>query len=270
MNQNPEILLSGLAFPESLRWHTGELWFSDVLAGRVMRATADGEAIEVARVSPSCSGIGWLPSGDLLVVECEGRRILRVDDHGGLTLHSDLSSRWQFPANDMMVDPDGTAWVGSFGYAPETDAPVPSNLIQVSPDGRPLAEVENLVFPNGMARLDEHHFVVSETFADRLAVVNTQGRPRVVDRISLAAGSTPDGLAVREDGSVWVALAYSECVMRVDLNTGQCERAIEIPDVGVYDCVFTGPHEILVASSTKDETHVLRDLPGTIMRFTLD
>ena len=82
-------------------------------------------------------------------------------------------------------------------------------------------------------------------------------------------GGTPDGLAVDANGDVWVALAYSECVLRVSLRTGESVRAIEIPGRGVYDCRFESAQRLLVATSDKDETNVLTELPGQIFAYQL-
>lgn len=265
----PEIVISDLAFPECLRLHAGQLWFSDVLAGQVLRLSASGAAEVVAEVQPTAGGIGWLPTGELLAVDGAARRVLRISSAGEKTVHADLSDRWQFSANDMLVLPDGTAWVGSYGFDPERDSPVESSMLRLAPTGSVSAELPGLVFPNGMGVIDAEHFVVAETFADRLAIVRDGDRPEVVQRVQLPKDSTPDGLAVDAKGDVWVALAYSDCVMRVSLKTGECARAIEIPGRGVYDCLFDGEHRLLVATSDKDESNVLVDRPGAILAFSV-
>ena len=38
----PRVLLEGIAFPESPRWHDGRLWFSDWLAHEVIALDPDG------------------------------------------------------------------------------------------------------------------------------------------------------------------------------------------------------------------------------------
>ena len=60
-------LLGGLGFAEGPRWRDGRLWFSD-FGERVVRAVdLTGAAIEIARVSATPSGLGWLADGSLLV-----------------------------------------------------------------------------------------------------------------------------------------------------------------------------------------------------------
>jgi sugar lactone lactonase YvrE len=50
------VLIDGLVFPEGPRWRDGKLWFSDMLAGKVMRVDLDGHA-EIVATSP---GTDWL------------------------------------------------------------------------------------------------------------------------------------------------------------------------------------------------------------------
>lgn len=261
----------GLAFPEALRWRDGRLWFSDMLTGEVISLVLGAEPVVEFAHTPMVGGVGWLPEGDLLVVECESRHILRVGESGAQSVHADLSSEWTFPANDMHVDGDGAAWVGSYGFDPGTSKPEASSLIRIDADGTRWSSVaEGLVFPNGMDRLDDAHLVVAETFADRLAIVRTSDPISVMERCDLPRGSTPDGLSVAPDGTVWVASAYGNAVLEVDVTRQHITRAIELPDVGVYDCVWGGSDgsTLFVAVSDVDETNVAVTRPGRILAYS--
>lgn len=274
MRHGLRVVAEGLAFPEALRWHGDRLWFSDILAGEVLVLDpAAGSCVVVAHVPPMAGGLGWLPDGSLLVVACEQRQVLRVGPVaiGGalnVTMHADLSPWWEHPANDMHVDVDGTAFVGGYGFDPATQEPTSSQLMKIAIDGTVTPLTPDLVFPNGMARLPDGGLLVAETFADRLAVLRTtDAGAELIRRIGLPAGSTPDGICVGPDGAAWVAAAYGEAVLRVDLATGQVDRAVELPGQGVYDCTFGGEDRrtLLVATSDVDESRVLETRPGRIL-----
>ena len=265
------LVFEKIAFPESLRWHDGDLWFSDVLAGVVYRAdVSTGKLHAVVDVKPQASGLGWTKSGELLVVNGVKREIVRYEENQELSAYADFSDQWDFNANDMLVDLDETVWVGTYGFNPEKDTPVAAALARVT-NGAVDYPVAGLVFANGIARIDAHRIVVAETFADRLSIIQTDGEPKILRQIELPKGSTPDGLVVDNQGFAWVALAYGEAILRVNLESGDIQRAIEIPGRGVYDCAFGGENldKLYVATSDVDETHALRDLPGEIICFEL-
>jgi len=144
-----KVLLDGLAFPEAPRWRDGELWFSDMTAQKVMRIGLDGKVKTVVEVSGQPSGLGWLPDGRLLVVSMTDRRLLRLDP-GGLAVVADLSALAPFHCNDMVVDKDGRAYIGNFGFdLPAKAEAKPTVLILVTPEGKTSTVAGDLLFPNG-------------------------------------------------------------------------------------------------------------------------
>jgi sugar lactone lactonase YvrE len=111
------LLADDLCFGEGPRWHDGRLWFSDFY-DHAVKAVDSGGNVEVvvqldAHAQPS--GLGWLPNGELLVVSMIDRTVLRHDGRD-LVVHADLSRIAGFHCNDMVVDAQGRAYVGSFGF----------------------------------------------------------------------------------------------------------------------------------------------------------
>ena len=68
------VLLAGLAFPESPRWHDGRLWVSDWGANEVIAVDPAGQSEVVARVQSFPMCIDFLPDGRLLIVSSADRR----------------------------------------------------------------------------------------------------------------------------------------------------------------------------------------------------
>src|ERR1700716_4506747 len=64
-----EILMEGVVFGESPRWHDGRLWFSDWGANQVIALGIDGSHEVVVTVASFPMCIDFLPDGRLLVVD---------------------------------------------------------------------------------------------------------------------------------------------------------------------------------------------------------
>ena len=100
----PEVLMEGVVFGESPRWHDGRVWFSDWGANQVIALGVDGrhEVVVTVRSFPMC--IDFLPDGRLLVVDSAQRRLLRREPDGSLVQHADLSGISEKPWNDLVAD----------------------------------------------------------------------------------------------------------------------------------------------------------------------
>jgi hypothetical protein len=109
-------LAEGLYFGEGPRWHGGRLWFSDFYEHAVKSMDSTGAIRTDFEIDDQPSGLGWLPDGRLLVVAMHRRQLLRVDADG-VKLHADLSGLATYHCNDMVVDAQGRAYVGNFGFA---------------------------------------------------------------------------------------------------------------------------------------------------------
>ena len=182
-------ILTGLGVPECLRWHRGALWFSDMAHGTVHRWTqADGARI-VAEVPGRAAGLGWLPDGRLLVVSMDEHRVYRLEPDGALVVHAELGDTAGGPANDMLVDDAGRAYVGNFGFDyhrfvqqhPNSALYVPpgpprTSIVCFGPDGTRLGASEPLAFPNGCVITADGTFVVAETLGLRLAALEIDAR----------------------------------------------------------------------------------------------
>ncbi|MFJ5992495.1 SMP-30/gluconolactonase/LRE family protein [Lentzea sp. NPDC092896] len=240
------VLRDGLHFGEGpRRGPDGRLYYSDFYAGEVHAldlTTGDDEVVVAFDGQPS--GLGWLPDGRLLVVSMLDRTVRRLEgggENGGdLVLHADISDIATFHANDMLVDSEGRAYVGNFGFdlhgliddvgiarllEPDFEPPGAA-LALVQPDGSVSVAAEDLKFPNGMALLPDPTgesesgtvLVVAETVAFQLTSFSVDRNGSLQNRRVWADvkefGIAPDGIAGDGDG-VWVAAALQPAVFRV-------------------------------------------------------
>ena len=73
-----EVLLTGGAFFEGLRWRGGRWWASDMRRKRVITVSTSGKEELVLDVAEQPSGLGWLPDGSLLIASMNDRKLLRL------------------------------------------------------------------------------------------------------------------------------------------------------------------------------------------------
>lgn len=242
MKLDPEVLLDGLIFPEAPRWHDGRLFFSDMLAGRVMTVDMDGNSEIVAEVPGQPSGLGWLPDGRMLVVSMTDRRLLRLDPDELLVV-ADLHQLASFHCNDMVVDWQGRAYIGNFGFdliAQQSFSP--AEIVLVTPDGQARVVAKDMAFPNGTVITPDGKLIIAETFAARLTAFDIEADGSLTKRREWArlAGSFPDGICLDAEGAIWFASPEGRSgVMRV-CEGGKVTHHIKV-STKAYACMLGGP-----------------------------
>ncbi len=258
----PDILLDGLYFPEGPRWHEGKLWFSDMHGHRVMTVGLEGRAETAVEVPAAPSGLGWLPDGRLLVVSMEDRRLLRLDP-SGLTEVADLSGLAAFHCNDMVVDAQGRAYVGNFGFDLHGGAPpVPAPIILVLPNGAARIAADDLMFPNGtVITPDGHTLIVGESFGPRLTAFDIRPDGALSNRRVWAAldSAVPDGICLDAEGAIWMASPISAEVLRV-LEGGTITHRVSV-STQAFACMLGGPQRrhLFICTASSGDPRVARD-----------
>ena len=248
-------LATGLSFTECPRWRDGRLYLSDMYTHRVLAISMDGATELIARV-PQPSGLGFLPDGRLLIVSMRERKILRRDADGSLSTYADLHSLAPWHLNDMLVDRDGRAWVGNFGFDLMGAAPTSTTvLICVEPDGSAKVAAQDLAFPNGMVLTpDGRTLIVAETWMNRLTAFTVHQGTLSERRVWAAFGPPPtsrnatealrqadaaaDGICLDAEGAVWVADAAHRRLLRV-AEHGHILEELKT-EVGVFACMLGG------------------------------
>jgi sugar lactone lactonase YvrE len=235
------VLVEGLAFPEAPRWHDGQLWFSDFFTRRVMRVNSRGIASVVVEVPGQPSGLGWLPDGRLLIVSMTDRRLLRLEDQGLATV-ANLRDLAPFHCNDMVVDRQGRAYIGNFGFDLAARAAVsPTVLIMVTPEGQARIVAEDLLFPNGsVITPDGRTLIVAETFGRRLTAFDIALDGSLSGRRTWAGlkEAMPDGICLDAEGAIWVASPQTAEVLRV-LEGGEITHRVPVINQAIA-CMLGG------------------------------
>jgi sugar lactone lactonase YvrE len=213
--RNPKILLDGLAYVESPRWHDGRLWFAHWGAGEIVAVDLNGKS-EVTgygppKVNAAAPGHGlgwsfdWLPDGRLLVT---GKELLRREPDGAMVRHADLSAIADAGWNEIVVDGRGNIYVNSINFqylAGERPASGTGLIALVTPDGTARQVAGGLSFPNGMVITpDNSTLIISESFTGRLLAFDIAADGSLSNRRVWAEGLGPDGICLDTEGAVWV------------------------------------------------------------------
>jgi sugar lactone lactonase YvrE len=238
-----EVLAEGLGFGEGPRWRGDRLWFSDIGNKQVMTLDLDGRLEPVVEVAGNPSGLGWLPDGRMLVVSMLDRTLLRLEPDG-LVEHADLNEIAGGHCNDMVVDTQGRAYVGNFGFDPFTysgermfstavrrdpdkffqdaDLPTTATMVRVDPDGTVTTAADGLRCPNGsVITPDGSTLIVAESLGPCLTAFDiepdgTLTNTRVWAEFPKQSPTIgPDGICLDAEGAVWVADALSTECLRI-------------------------------------------------------
>jgi len=257
MSRELSTVVTGMAYLEGPRWHDQRIWFSDFYTYRVYSAAEDGGDVRIeAEVPQQPSGLGWLPDGRLLVVSMRDACVLRREADGTLVCHADVSAYVNGLLNDMVVDSQGRAFIGEFGFDLMGGGDLKSaNLLRVDPDGTVTTVASDLWFPNGSVITSSGTLLVNETFGNRVTAFDiaedgtltnrrtwakfgelpTETEPeKLLPQIVIA----PDGCCLDADEQLWIADGLGGRVIRVREGG---EITEEIPaDTGVFACALGG------------------------------
>jgi len=250
-----EVLLEGLKFPESPRWHEDKLWFVDMEDYKVMTADLNGNTETILEISGRVSSLGWLPDNKLLVVSMDDNCLLRLDPEG-VNMIADFNEFGPVLMNDMVVDKKGRAYVGNFGFDYFNNKPfAPTKLILVHPNGDAKVVADNMAFPNGtVITPDDKTLIIAETFSARLTAFDIMedgsltGRRVWANLKSLA----PDGICLDAERGIWLAAPGRKRVVRV-LEGGQITHIVRVEN-DAYACMLGGPDRKTLFVATSKHT----------------
>ena len=234
------VLMEGVVFGESPRWHDGRVWFSDWGAHQVIALDPDGSHEVVVSVPSFPMCIDFLPDGRLLVVDSAQQRLLRREPDGSMITHADLAPISTKPWNDVVVDARGNVYVNNIGFDFPGGAPAPGLVALVTPDGSARAVAGDLAFPNGMAiTADGATLIVAESYGNRLTAFDIGPDGELGGRrVWAEAGEDhPDGICVDAEGAVWYADVANKHCVRVR-EGGDVLDTVDL-DRGAFSCTLS-------------------------------
>ncbi len=227
-----ERLATGYRLIEAPTFDDGALLFSDVFTGGVRRLLADGTVEDVLAHRRGIGGMAVHADGGYVV---SGRNVAWKRGDDTVVLLDRQHDGQSF--NDLTTDPDGRIYVGSLEIDPfdEGGEPSPGELFLIDLDGSVRVVADDVGLSNGLGvSPDGSRLYHADTGAHAVWVYDRAPDGGLGARRTLyrADDADPDGLAVAEDGTVWVAMASGGEVLVLSPGGEVVDRVeVEVPMV---------------------------------------
>jgi xylono-1,5-lactonase len=268
-----EKLVDGYGLIEGPVWDPARgLIFSDVINGGAMCLDRTGKLSPMIEHRRGMGGMAMHADGGMIV---SGRNISHKPADGGATtvLLPDDPDNGRVGFNDLTTDSAGRIYVGSLAFRPVggDDEPKPGALWCIDLDGSARTVGDDVMLTNGLGfSPDGRKLYHSESLRNVVRVYD------VADNGDLSPHSTfaeiepgvPDGLAVAEDGSVWVAVAHGS---RVDVFNADGSPRDQIPcPLPMVTSLCFGGDDLKTLYVVTGSEGAGRDDAGTVFQMSVD
>ncbi|HEY3019803.1 MAG TPA: SMP-30/gluconolactonase/LRE family protein, partial [Solirubrobacteraceae bacterium] len=149
--------------------------------------------------------------------------------------------------NDLTTDDEGAVLAGALRFNPmQGEEPRPGEIWRIAPDGSAAIVLDGVVWANGLGLAPGADVLYVNDFAgDRVLACDPDGGSRRT--FATVPRGNPDGLAVDEEGGVWVALGGGAAIVRFSAE-GTLDALLDVPAAFVASVAFDGD-DLLVATA---------------------
>jgi xylono-1,5-lactonase len=176
--------------------------------------------------------------------------------------------------NDLTTDAAGRVYVGSLGFVPmhgESAGDRPGALHLIDLDGTARVVARDILLTNGLGfSPDGKKLYHSDSQRQLIYVYDVDGNGSLHGQRPFAkiASGSPDGLAVAEDGSVWVAAVHASAVLAFNADGSEKHR-IKVPLPMVTSLCFGGSdlRDLYIVTGSEGAA---KEIAGGIFRMRVD
>ena len=263
-------LAAQCALGESPLWdaRTNELVWVDIRGEKIFWWAPGSPSARELHLGHTVSAIALRKSGGYIVATRSG--FGTVDDDGAFELVAGVETDLpQNRMNDGKCDPAGRFWAGTMS---ETDDPGAGSLYRLNLDRTVTKVLSDVTISNGLGwSPDKTVMYYVDSLAHGLDALDfslDSGAATERRRLADIPGELglPDGIAVDEQGYIWVALHAGGAVHRYSPE-GELDSRIEIPVALVTSCAFGGPdyHDLYITTAVDPERN--EPLAGSIFSY---
>ena len=279
MDRKAEVLLTGLIFPESPRWHRGSFYCNDMDDGVLYKIGLDGTKEELLKIDDWLSGWYFVaPDSDDIVFTSSLKKKLMATNWSETTEIADLAHMVSFGINDMVGTKNGHKYIGgvdpNFNEIDDHDTMSGSPLLLVSPSGEVSVASDRTGFANGMVITpDDKKLIVGDSLHRKIYQWDLAEDGSIASELSVFA-EVPgqiDGICMDEGGGIWSTLGDLG-VYRV-IEGGEVTDRIDVGNTGATACMLGGPdgRTLLITCSDSHDRKVMAENPsGHLQVVTVD
>jgi gluconolactonase len=225
-----ETVATDLDHPEGVAAGPDGRLYAGGEAGQIYRIDADGSVREIASTGGFIYGVTLDGAGNVYACDYGNASLMRISSAGLVTTHSTgTPERPMRVPNFSAFDADGNLYVTDSGEWGDDDGVI----YRVANDGTTVVWTALVPrFPNGCCLdADGRTLLVVESRGRAIVRIpirddKTAGEPQPVADLT---GSQPDGIALAEDGSMFVGCYRPDTIFRVSAD-GSSEVFAEDPD----------------------------------------
>ena len=208
----PQIMLELDFYTEGpVAAHDGSIYYTD-LAGKGIYHYQNGKSVLWAKGNRP-NGQALLANGDHLVCDSSFARVIRYDREGKFL--GEVSPKQI--SGDNITCPNDIAIHSTTGFYFTDSVRHNGGVYFVGWDGKSYTVADGIDFPNGIVYIEEEGLLyIAESYKNRLLKVDLNLPSNSSDYLTVMAtlpfnnqnketGNLPDGLAVDQDGRLWVA-----------------------------------------------------------------
>ena len=251
----PHSLIEGPCFDEA-----GNLFLVDIPFGRIFRISPQGEWTVVLEYDGEPNGLRRLPDGNLLVADYK-QGILRLDPATGAL--APVASRYRSERlkgpNDLIIARNGDVYFTDQGQTGLHDPT--GRVFRLRASGQIDCVLDNGAGPNGLVlSADEKILYVAMTRDNAIwrVPILPDGTTMKVGRFCSYFGVVgPDGMAMDEDGNIFVAHASLGCVFVHDRHGELIVRIVSCRGRTVTNLAFGGPERKTIYITESETGSVL-------------